>query len=129
MVDYQQLSDIDLVNLMRKVELNLIELENTYKVNKNKLTDALDQLRNEVRKRVLEKGALKSELGSYGLVKKTQISVANVELFKEWVLSNNQLDLVRFEPHKVNMKKWIKENEDIPTGINYAHFDEVQWRG
>ena len=59
--------------------------------------------------------------------RKRSATIADAEVFREFVISNNNFDLVDFRAKPEPVEDYAKEHEgQVPPGVNFRSFDAVQ---
>ena len=91
--------------------------------------DAMEQIENFLmgHLRAQKLTNMACEAGVAFIKRKRSATVADTELFREFVISNQNFDLVDFRAKPEPVEDYAKEHEgQVPPGVNFRQYDAVQ---
>lgn len=63
---------------------------------------------------------VKTAHGTPYIIERTSVSIANPEVFRDWVLQNGALDFMELRANKNMVVAYKEEHDDLPPGLNWS---------
>ena len=110
-----------LAEIYVKIRTKRAEILKSYETQDNLLKEKLETIEEAMLEKCKEEDAdsIKTPFGTIIRSIKSRYWPADWEIFKQFCLDREMLDLFEKRVHQTNMKQWIDEHpEDIPPGLN-----------